>query len=305
MLEIKDISLHFDFSVLQNVSFQVKKGETIGIVGESGGGKSSMLKIIAGLLDATSGKITLNKREIFGPKDRLIPGNPDIQLVNQDYHLDTFHTVRENVTQKLLHLEKSLKESFATELLTLVQLEKLENQKANTLSGGEQQRLAIIRALAQEPKVLLLDEPFAHLDVHLKQTIGNYLQALCKLRKMICILVSHEGEDVIEWCNKIHFFEKGKIGRTASPESFYWEPTSFYEGRFFGEINEVSILRKKVLFRPSEFEIVSENGIPLIFKSARFSGSFWRNVFQTSKREMVILYTKEAINENIQISLKR
>jgi iron(III) transport system ATP-binding protein len=241
MLVIKNIQLRFDREILSNLSFSIKSGEIVGIVGASGGGKSSLLKIIAGLLDPSSGEVRLNGEKVKGPSQKLVPGHEAIQLVNQDFGLDIYHTVLENVQQKILYLPKDVRDQFTTELLDLVDLSELINQQAITLSGGEQQRLAIARALAVEPEVLLLDEPFAHLDAHLKQKIGNYIQSLAAIRKMTCILVSHEGQDVLEWSKSILFIEKGEVKRVDSPYNFYNFPTSLYEARFFGQINLLKI----------------------------------------------------------------
>ncbi len=293
MLKTKNTSLQFSRPVLDAINFQLKAGEIVGIVGASGGGKSSFLKIIAGLFDASSGEILFRGKKIKGPSEQLIPGHTEIQLVNQDFGIDLYHTVRENVIQRMLYLPNETRENFTNELLELVELTELAAQQAISLSGGEQQRLAIIRALAVEPEVLLLDEPFAHLDVHLKQKIGAYLKSLAKIRKMASVLVSHEGQDVMEWCSKIYFLNAGKFERIASAREFYLAPTSYFEGRFFGELNEISIDRKKHLFRPNQFQLMNE-GIQLTAKSSQFCGFYFRNEYRTKKNEHVILYQNEA-----------
>lgn len=297
MLLAKKIALVFSRPILSSIDFKLKPGEIVGIVGASGGGKSSFLKILSGLLDPSAGSVTFEGKKVKGPSELLIPGHPEIQLVNQDFGLDIYHTVRENVIQKMLYLPNETRNEFADELLDLVELTDLADQKAISLSGGEQQRLAIIRALAVEPKILLLDEPFAHLDVHLKQKVGAYLKALSKVRKMSTILVSHEGQDTMEWSSKIYFLNEGKFDRIDSPQGFYNFPTSYFEGRFFGELNEISINRKKVLFRPNQYRIVSEGEIQLISKTSQFCGFYFRNEFKTSKNERVILYQNEVIEK--------
>ena len=176
MLAVRSLNLAFKHTVLHDLTFEVAAGSIVGIVGPSGGGKSSLLKIIAGLLDANSGEVTWRNQRVKGPADQLVPGHPEIQLVNQDFGLDIYHTVEENVVQKMLYLPNDVRKQFSEELLDLVELTHLRSQQAIHLSGGEQQRLAIARSLAVEPEVILLDEPFAHLDAHLKVRIGNYLK---------------------------------------------------------------------------------------------------------------------------------
>jgi iron(III) transport system ATP-binding protein len=299
MLVIDSVHLSFDRPVLEDVNLQIEKGAIVGIVGASGGGKSSLLKIIAGLLDPTSGSIYFNRKRVLGPSERLVPGHEDIQLVNQDFGLDNYHTVYENILQKMLYLPRDVRSVFCEELIDLVDLNLLKNQQAISLSGGEQQRLAIARALAAEPEVLLLDEPFSHLDAHLKMKLGNYIQLLAKRRKMTCILVSHEGQDILEWCTTIHFFHKGKLTRSDSPEAFYHSPTSLYEGLFFGPLNQW----KKQLFRPTAYRLTSSNGIPLTVKNVRFAGVYWINEVKTLSGNSMILYAPQPLNKNIQIEI--
>lgn len=305
MLVINDIQLRFDRKILSKISLSIKAGEIVGIVGASGGGKSSLLKIIAGLLDPSSGEVLLNGKIVKGPSQKLVPGHEAIQLVNQDFGLDIYHTVLENVQQKILYLPTDVRNVFSDELLDLVELTHLKSQKAISLSGGEQQRLAIARALAVEPDVLLLDEPFAHLDAHLKQKIGNYIQSLSKIRKMTCILVSHEGQDVLEWSKKIYFIEKGEVKRVDTPYNFYNFPSSLYEARFFGQINELKILGVSVLFRPHQFIKKTKDGIEVIVISCRFAGIYWIHEAVTSKKEKIVLYAPKQLPQKLMIDVKK
>lgn len=305
MLIVSNIRLSFDREILKGLSFSVNPGEIIGIVGASGGGKSSLLKIIAGLLDATSGQVQWDSETVKGPSQQLIPGHSAIQLVNQDFGLDLYHSVIENIQQKILYLPKAVRDTFTDELLELVELTHLKLQQAITLSGGEQQRLAIARALAVEPDVLLLDEPFAHLDVHLKQKIGNYIQALARVRKMICVLVSHEGQDVIEWSKKIHFIEKGLIQRTDSPYNFYNFPTTLYEARFFGQMNQLNWKGNQLLFRPHQYVKKTKEGIVVNLKNVRFAGNYWIHEVITANKEIIVLYAPKQLPKQFKIDVKK
>lgn len=296
MLRVDGLKLQFSRTVLDGLSLNVPKGSIVGIVGPSGGGKSSLLKIIAGLLDASAGSVHWNENKVKGPSETLVPGHQDIQLVNQDFGLDNYHTVEQNVVQKMLYLPNDVRQRFANELLELVELENLSDQQAILLSGGEQQRLSIARALAAEPDLLLLDEPFAHLDAHLKERIGRYLKQLSERRGTTCILVSHEGQDMLQWCAEIHFTSQGRIVRSGSPQDFYFSPESTYEALFFGEINELETDGKRVLFRPVEYETAPEGeGIPITFGSATFAGAYWRNFVCTNRGEELVLFAPQSL----------
>lgn len=305
MLVLDQLHLSFGHPILKDVSTTIQQGEVVGIVGASGGGKSSLLKIIAGLLDPDSGKVIWNDQKVKGPSERLIPGHEDIQLVNQDFGLDVYHTVRENIIQKMLYLPNETRAAFCDELLDLIELKPYENRQAISLSGGEQQRLAIARALAVEPDVLLLDEPFAHLDAHLKHRIGEYILQLAKERNLICILVSHEGQDVLEWCDRIYFMNNGQFERVDTPEAFYHHPKTAYEARFFGEINALKINGEAILFRPEAFELSDEGELSLEVISNLFAGAYYRVNTCTSSGENVVLYHSSRLSKTIRIAIRK
>ena len=198
MLKVKKIHFHREKEILSGVSFNLKASSILGLVGPSGAGKSTLLKIIAGLLDADKGEVLLGKETIFGPSFKLIPGHPEIQLVNQDFALDLFHTVRENIMLQANYLPDDICNELVDELLELLELTPLQHKQAIHISGGEQQRLALGRSLAKEPEVILLDEPFVHMDAHLTNRISDYLVRLKKIRKTSFILVTHDGEEVLD-----------------------------------------------------------------------------------------------------------
>jgi iron(III) transport system ATP-binding protein len=298
MLKVKNIHFARHKSILSGIDLELKPGQILGLVGPSGAGKSTLLKIIAGLLDADCGTIKLGKEQIVGPKNLLIPGHPEVQLVNQDFELDLFHTVRENIVLKANYLPKNECNELVDELLEIFELNHLTQQIAKTLSGGEQQRLALARALAMEPKVILLDEPFAHVDAHLKSKISNYLMALKKIRKTIFILVTHDGQEVLSLADQIAFFSDGKIQRIDTPEAFYFAPKDAYEGLFFGDLNQIKINKKQVLFRPTEFSLdLNREGEEIEIKFIRksFCGPYYQNFFKIGKKGTVVLYHKESL----------
>lgn len=293
MLRLENISFNRNKPILVNIGFSVKPGKMIGLVGASGSGKTTLLKIIAGLLDSDSGNVFLHRERIKGPSEKLIPGHDEIQLVNQDFALDLYHTVHENLRVKAGYLPKDLRDELVEEMLELLDLIPLRDQKAHTLSGGEQQRLALGRALCLEPAILLLDEPFAHLDVHIRQRVVSYLLELKKRRKTTFILVSHDGNELLSLADEIAFFAEGEIKRWATPEEYYLEPSSKDEALFFGEINEIKIHRKKLLFRPNAFSLTEgENQLEVKFKTARFRGAFYENDFTFGKQQIKLYSSK-------------
>ncbi len=286
-------------SILSNIQLSVKKGEMMGLVGPSGAGKSTLLHIVAGLLDASKGIVKLDGEIIFGPKDRLVPGHPEVQLVNQEFGLDLYHTVRENLIVKANHLSKVIRDKFADELLDLLGLTSIAGSQAVYISGGEKQRLALGRALIMEPKVILLDEPFAHMDAHIKRKVIHYLQALKKTRKTTFIFVTHDGQDVLGLADKIAYFSEGVIKRLDISKAFYEQPTNYQEALFFGEVNRILIERKEFLFRPHQFRLTADKGMRKIevdFQFSTYYGGYIQSTFKVNKKEIIILNYPESLD---------
>lgn len=302
MLKVRGVNFKRGREILSGIDLDLKQGQVIGLVGPSGAGKSTLLKIIAGLLDADTGTVYLGKQRVVGPGYRLIPGHPEVRLVNQDFALDLYHTVRENLLVQANYLPNAECNELVDEILSILDLEALSQQQAIYLSGGEQQRLALGRALAKEPKVILLDEPFSQIDAHLKYRISDYLMRLKKIRKTAFILVTHDGQEALNLADKILFFDEGKIQRADTPEAFYFQPRSAFEGLFFGDLNTIRIDKKEFSFRPTEFSLdLSDNAMLLDVKFVRksFSGPYFQNYFVTNKKEKIVLYHKEAL-ENVE-----
>ena len=256
MLKVKQVSLKYaSTEVVKNVSLDLQKGERLVIVGASGCGKTTLLKAISGFHPISKGIISFNNNTIIDPTQQLVPGHEHIKLVNQDFNLDDYHTVEENIRLRLLQFDKDYLNERVEELLRLTELQAYKKAKAIELSGGQKQRLAIARALADEPDLLLLDEPFNQLDYHLKHKIENYILDYLASHSISSILVSHNGEEAMRWANKIAFMKNGKISRIDTAENFYNYPQNKYEAAFFGVLNTILINRKEVSFRPNDFSV--------------------------------------------------
>lgn len=310
MLEVKNIQLQFHRVILKDINLHLNEGEIIGIVGKSGAGKTSLLKIIGGLLDPSDGIVLFDGKKVHGPQTRLVPGHPEIQLVNQDFHLDTYHTVEENIREQILNLPKKERDELVEELLHLLELFEMRHQKAITLSGGEQQRLSIARALAREPKIVLLDEPFSHLDGRLRSKLANYFLQLRKIRKMSFILVSHDGSEVLSLADRIYSMKNGLITRKGKPLDFYYKPKSIEDAKLFGAINSININGKRVIFRPDEFKVlpideVHEQCVKVKFEHTLFTGPLFENYFITENKEKIVLYSFKELKDVQKISVKK
>ena len=281
MISVEALSYSIgDTDVLSNVTFELEQGSKIAIVGKSGAGKSSLLKLIAGILHPTAGTIHFESERIKSANEKLLPGIQDIQLVSQDFGLEMYHTVYQNIENKLGHLSYVVKEKFVTELLDLLELHQVKDQKAILLSGGEQQRLSIARALAAEPKVILFDEPFVYLDVHIKAKLLVYLKKLHKKRNTTYLLVTHDGREAFGFCDKAIYISKGKVARFTTLKNYYNKPRSKQEALFFGDINRIKIKERTQLVRPNNYQISTKNdkdALLVKLVSSKFYGTHYLN----------------------------
>ena len=185
MLEVQNISFAYtDKAIIQNVDFTVEKGQNIALIGESGCGKSTLLKLIYGIYDLNEGKIFFNKTRVLGPKYNLIPGMPFMKYLAQDFDLMPYETVAENVGKFLSNGFMPLKKLRIQELLEMVEMTEYAKVRAKDLSGGQQQRVALAKVLAVEPQVLLLDEPFSHIDNFRKNALRRNLFAYLKKKEI-------------------------------------------------------------------------------------------------------------------------
>ncbi len=224
MLEIKNISLEINEQlILDDVSFRVGAGEILSIIGPSGCGKSSILKTIAGIYRDVEGVITLADKNITTK-----PINErDISLVFQNYSLFPHMTVFENMLVGSSEIEKNL------HILTEMGIEKLEKKYPFQLSGGEQQRVAVARALAHSPKILLLDEPFSNVDAITTKTLREKVLRLIRDYGITTVMVTHDLNDVFVMSNRCVVMEQGKVVQFDTLKNIYNNPnTEFVEHLF-------------------------------------------------------------------------
>ena len=212
VLKITDLSFAFkkNEEILSSVSFSLNEGEILGILGPSGTGKSSLLRLITGLEKPTEGEISYYGNKISGKNIFVPPHKRGIGLVLQEKVLFPHLNSLENVKFGIKGPEKK-REKKALFFLKLLKAEKLSESFPNSLSGGEPQRVAIARTLAPEPKLILLDEPFSSLDKDLRAELREETKELFKKTNTTCIIVTHDQEDVDIFCDKVVELENGKI----------------------------------------------------------------------------------------------
>lgn len=236
-LELKEIKKSFTEgeAVLDNISLEISKGEFITLLGSSGCGKTTTLRIIAGLEQPDAGSVWLDGREVTG----LEPNQRDVNTVFQNYALFPHMNVAENIGYglKLKKVPKSEIRKKVSQMLELVQLEGYEKRKPSELSGGQKQRVAIARALVNNPKILLLDEPLGALDLQLRRAMQIELKHLQKKLGITFIYITHDQEEAINMSDRIAVMKDGCIEQIGTPDEIYNHPKTSYVATFVGNAN--------------------------------------------------------------------
>jgi len=276
MLVVKDISFSYsDSPNINSISFSLTKGNNLALIGESGCGKSTLLKLIYGLYDLEEGQIFWNQTEVLGPKFHLIPGMPFMKYLAQDFDLMPFITVAENVGKYLSNFFPEEKQARISELLEIVEMTEYANVKAKFLSGGQMQRVAIARVLALEPEVLLLDEPFSHIDNFRRNSLRRKLFGYLKEQQITCIVATHDSTDVLAFADEVAIIKDGKIIESGIPKFIYENPRNKYVASLFGDVNEIEIDRKIQFVYPHQLKVCISSDFKVEVVNSYFRGSHY------------------------------
>ena len=244
-VELKHINKHFgNFKASDDVTVGIEKGKLIGLLGPSGSGKTTILRMIAGLEHPDSGEIIIDGKVI----NDVPASKRGIGFVFQSYALFRYMTVFENIAFGLKIAKKSKEEirSRVLELLNLVGLSGLEKRYPSELSGGQRQRVAFARALAPNPQLLLLDEPFAAIDAKVRQELRHWLKGMIQKLGVTSIFVTHDQDEAIEVADEIIITNRGRIEQVGTPLEVYSNPQTAFTASFFGQ---PSIFRDYSKFR--------------------------------------------------------
>jgi ABC-type sulfate/molybdate transport systems ATPase subunit len=276
MLQVQHISFaYLDQTTIDNLSFQLEKGKNLAVIGESGCGKSTLLKLIYGLYDLDEGRIFWNENEVLGPKFHLIPGMEYMKYLAQDFDLMPFITVAENVGKYLSNIYADAKQARIAELLEIVEMTEFAGTKAKYLSGGQMQRVALARVLALEPEVLLLDEPFSHIDNFRKNSLRRKLFSYLKEKQITTIVATHDSSDVLSFADEVLVMQNGQIIASNSPENLYQQPTSKYIASLFGDVNEIELKGNKHYVYPHQLQVVPQSDLEVTVLQAYYKGSHY------------------------------
>jgi sulfate transport system ATP-binding protein len=238
-----------DFVALDNVNVSLPTGQLTALLGPSGGGKSTLLRIIAGLDTADAGTVTIEGVNAT----RLPPQKRNVGFVFQHYAVFKHVTVAKNVAFGL-EIRKRPKAEVAArvdELLKLVHLSQFSHRLPSQLSGGQRQRMALARALAVEPTVLLLDEPFGALDAKVRKELREWLRRLHDEVAVTTVFVTHDQEEALEVADEIVVINEGRVEQVGSPDELYDEPANDFVMGFLGEVTTLA----SMTLRPHDIDV--------------------------------------------------
>ena len=254
-IEVRQVHKQFgNFTALNNINLDIEAGELVALLGPSGCGKTTLLRIIAGLETPDTGNILFNGDDV----SRRDVRKRNVGFVFQHYALFRHMTVFDNVAFGLRMKSRRERPSEAViaekvqELLRMVQLDWLSDRYPEQLSGGQRQRIALARALAVEPQILLLDEPFGALDAKVRKELRRWLADLHEDINLTSVFVTHDQEEAMEVADRIVVMNKGVIEQIGTPAEVYENPASEFVYHFLGDSNRLQVADQDIQFRPHE-----------------------------------------------------
>jgi ABC-type sulfate/molybdate transport systems ATPase subunit len=293
MLKVNITSFSYaEKEILKNINFQLQKGEHFSILGESGCGKSTLLHIIYGLLHINQGTLSWGEKPLLGPKFNLVPGEEFMKLVAQEYNVMPYTSVAENVATYLSRLDEKADQERIHELLEVVEMEDFSTTKVKHLSGGQKQRVALAKALAKQPQLLLLDEPFSHIDNFRKNKLRRKLFNYLKSNQIACITATHDAEEALAFSDRILILNKGTIELMGTPEVVFNNLVTGFQAGFFGD---VSVIPKGVFSSSEQYLLPHQlilspvqSSLQVVVEECYFKGSHY--LIQCRFKEEFLVY---------------
>ena len=268
-LQVNNLSKKYDEKlVLENITFQQKEGEIISLIGTSGIGKSTLLKCLSGLTNINSGSIVLNGDKIHKQEASF----RKIAYVFQESPLFPHINVIDNI---LFNLSEYDQEKL-NHLLEKTEVKALVKRFPYELSGGENQRVAIVRSLIRNPDLLLLDEPFSNLDTVNKRYVKEIVFEIIKESNLTTIIVNHDIEESLEISDRIMIINNGIIESIDSPENIYKSPKNLSTAELFGDVTCISVDNQKKHIRPENIKIVKKSAYSVEIKNSHYLGEKYR-----------------------------
>jgi iron(III) transport system ATP-binding protein len=310
---------------ISNISFSLKKNQVLAVMGESGSGKTTLLRTIAGLEQAEQGAISFQNTLVKGPKDQLVAGHQKIKLLNQSLTLPHSRTISESIAYQLKSFDTAYAQYRTNQLLDIFKLEEHKHKTPNQLSGGQKQRALFAWAIADEPPLLLMDEPLSHLDDQFKLYIYQKIFQILHQTSTTIIFATHQAEEVFRLADYVMVLHKGQLLDYDTPKKVYQKPQYIHSAYLMGAANVVredsfnkanrnkqlhsfQLVENNFLIRPHQLHIhPSEKGfLEATLLKSTFMGEYFKSLVKISQIGQPLLihspFDPSELGEKISIS---
>jgi len=314
-LEVSNISKQQHGAyILKDVSFTQQQFQKIVIAGETGSGKSTLMKIAGGMAQADSGTVMFEGKRVKGALEVLIPGHPGTAYLSQHFELRNNYRVEE-----ILSYANKLTDEEAAEIYSICKISHLLKRKTDQLSGGEKQRIAMARLLISSPRLFLLDEPYSNLDMIHKSILKGVISDIGERLGITCMLISHDPQDILPWADEILVMKDGEIVQQGSPQQIYNQPVSEYVAGLFGKYNlitpgnaailgglpGITLNGKSIFIRPEDFKIVrtKKDAVSGKIVDLSFYGSYLEAEVALGKAQVTIKTTDTRLKKGAAVNI--
>jgi len=306
MLKVENLVKKYPRNIhyaLSGVFLCLEQAEWRALIGASGSGKSTLLKILACMLSADSGEIWLGTERLTNLYvNALLPGHHQIKYVAQQFDLKPHHTVRENIAYPIRRYKPDDLQNRVQTLLQLFELTEEAHRKPAELSGGQQQRVALAVAMADLPPILLLDEPFSHLDIPLRRKLYQDIKTVKDNFGTTILWVTHDIGEALAFADTISVMEQGKIIQTDTPHQLYYQPANEYIAGLLGEYNRLN----GQIVRPAQIEIIPDIYGNYIVTQSHFYGIYYRIVVENiENRQIIVVYAMTNHPVGLRVNIKQ
>lgn len=294
-LEVSKLTYHVPGFDLQELSFRQEEGVRVAFAGETGSGKTTVLKLIGALLQPAGGSVRLRGELIPGPVNRLVLGHDGIAYLSQFFELPKFLRV-----EQALAYSNRMSEMALNRIIRICEIDHLMERKTDQLSGGERQRIALARLLVTSPDLLLLDEPFSNLDAMHRIQMKAVLERISDQLGITSILVSHDSNDTLPWADIIYILQDGKLVQEGRPELLYRRPANAYVASLFGKYNlfpmDPNSPGQQIFLRPDDLVITDAEDFDLAGTVSRisFNGPHYEIQVETDRGLITVLSPRPA-----------
>jgi len=283
IVQIKNLQKVFpkgNICIANNINLSINEGEIFTILGKSGSGKTTFLRMIAGLETPDNGEILIDNKEVFSKQKNLQPKDRSVAVVFQNYALLPHLSIASNIT-----FGSNASKSELENVLEKTKLKGQENKLPHELSGGQQQRVALARAIINKPKILLLDEPLSNIDTELRTHLRSELKEMIKAFGITALFITHDKEDAFYLSDRIAIMHNGNILQIGTAKDIYHHPNDLYCANFLGKMTQ---LDENSYIRPEHIEIVKNGDFEATIKSIVFYGSFYEIIIFSNNKSFLV-----------------